>query len=195
MQAGTITFITLRLGDSLPRDVIEAWDRQRIEYLRQEGIECIDWRVGRQQLSEQEQFEFNKCFRRLRETELDAAHGECALRDPQAANIVSDSLLYFDNERYLMGDFVVMPNHVHLLAVFPTPETMRTQCYSWMKFTATKINRLVGRAGQLWQSEPFDHLVRSEGQLAYLRRYIADNPTNAKLRPGEFLYRKSSRHF
>jgi type I restriction enzyme R subunit len=51
---------------------------------------------------------------------LDAGHGACVLRQPDLATIVGNSLRHFDGERYLMLDFVVMPNHVHLLASFPT---------------------------------------------------------------------------
>jgi hypothetical protein len=38
-----------------------------------------------------------------------------------------------------------------------------------------------GRGGELWQVEQFDHLVRSEGQFEYCRRYIAENPLQARL--------------
>lgn len=88
-----------------------------------------------------------------------------------------------------MGDFVVMPNHVHLLAVFPTAEAMEKQCSSWMHFTAVQINKATGAKGRFWQKEPFDHLVRSPEQYEYLRRYIAENPQKAGLRPGEYLHR------
>nr|WP_315861222.1 transposase [Anatilimnocola floriformis] len=83
-----------------------------------------------------------------------------------------------------------MPNHVHLLAVFATAEAMADQCDSWLKFSATKINRLLSRKGKLWQQEPFDHLVRSPEQYEYLRKYIADNPTKAGLKLGEYFYRR-----
>ena len=95
----------------------------------------------------------------------------------------------------LMDDFVVMPNHVHLLAVFRDGESMGKQCASWMRYTATKINRSRGVTGSLWQSEPFDHLVRSEVQLNYLRDYIAMNPRKAGLGPNDYLYRRSERQF
>ena len=195
MQAGTITFVTMRLADSIPREVIERWDRERLEYLLIRGISCQDWRVGRSQLSKVDHAEFEQRCRRLREDELDTCHGRCVLRDPTAAKMVADALLHFDQQRYLMGDFVVMPNHVHLLAGFPDSESMRKQCYSWMKFSATQINRLIGQKGSLWQEEPFDHLVRSEKQLVYLRSYIEQNPIRAKLGNAEYFYRKSNRSF
>ena len=89
-----------------------------------------------------------------------------------------------------MGDFVVMPNHVHLLASFADPEVMQKQCTSWLHYTAFEINKRLGRSGKFWQQEPFDHLVRSIEQYEYLRRYIADNPKKANLKNGEFIYRR-----
>jgi putative transposase len=89
-----------------------------------------------------------------------------------------------------MGDFVVMPNHVHLLAAFASAESLREQCDSWLHFTAFQINRAIGERGKFWHQEPFDHLVRSPEQYEYLREYIAENPIKARLRAGEFYYRR-----
>lgn len=89
-----------------------------------------------------------------------------------------------------MGDFVIMPNHVHLLAAFNTEEGLRNQCDSWLHYTAVQLNKVLGRHGKFWQQEPFDHLVRSVEQYEYLRNYIAENPSKARLREGEFLYRR-----
>jgi type I restriction enzyme R subunit len=89
-----------------------------------------------------------------------------------------------------MGDFVIMPNHVHLLCAFESAEQMRPQVYSWLHYTAVQVNRAIGERGSLWQEEPFDHLVRTVQQYEYLRKYIADNPAKARLKPGEYLYRK-----
>ncbi|MEJ7590531.1 MAG: hypothetical protein WKF77_03225 [Planctomycetaceae bacterium] len=67
------------------------------------------------------EFHFNRC----RETKLDECPGACVLKRPELAKIVADSLQHFDCNLYRMGDFVVMPNHVHLLAVFATPDAAR----------------------------------------------------------------------
>ncbi len=112
------------------------------------------------------------------------------MRDPALSKIVADSLVHFDRNRYRMGDFVVMPNHVHLLAAFPDEKTMSKQCTSWMHYTAHVINRRIGKCGHFWQSDPFDHLVRSPEQYDYLRTYIADNPKKARLEAGQYHYRR-----
>ena len=195
MQAGTIAFITMRLADSIPREVIRRWNQMRIDYLADKGIRCSDWKTGREQLEEVDRTDFARRFNRLREQELDTCHGACLLRSPAAADILSETLMFFDGERYVMGDFVILPNHVHLLVAFYDDTNLRKQCASWMRYSAREINRLVGRVGALWQEEPFDHLVRSEDQLEYLRRYIAENPRKARLPEGQYLYRRSEHHF
>jgi type I restriction enzyme R subunit len=102
--------------------------------------------------------------------------------------MVANSLLHFDGDRYQMGDFVVMPNHVHLLAMFPSFQAMKLQCRSWKKFTAGEINEALGQRGQFWQDESFDHLVRSEMQFEYYQWYIAENPVKARLTTGQFIH-------
>ena len=90
--------------------------------------------------------------------------------------------------RYTLSDFVVMPNHVHLLATFRGLDEMLTQCTNWKRFTSTAINRALGRSGRFWQTEGFDHLVRSEARFRQYREYIAKNPIRAGLKPGEYAY-------
>ena len=75
-----------------------------------------------------------------------------------------------------LTDYVVMPNHVHLLAAFPDEDAMLTQCESWKHYTAGAMNRVLGRKGRFWQQDEFDHLVRSADAFDHFRRYIADNP-------------------
>ncbi len=101
--------------------------------------------------------------------------------------IVADSLRKFDGDRYDLTDFVVMPNHVHLLVAFQDQETMLKQCESWKHWQATQIHRVTHETGRFWQQDGFDHLVRSCEQFEHLRRYIANNPKIAHLAPGEFV--------
>jgi putative transposase len=190
-QAGAVVFITFRTHDSIPREVIEGWDRRKQEWLRNRGKDAgAHWSLVIQELSEVDRAEFRKTFNRCRETFLDSCHGRCLLKRPGLSKIVADSLQHFDGERYRMGDFIVMPNHVHLLAVFRSAEAMKEQCDSWLHYTAYRINQAIGEKGKFWQRAPFDHLVRSPAQYEYLRHYIADNPHKAGLSPGEYHYRQ-----
>ena len=190
-QGGTVVFITFRTHDSIPREVLERWEREKQEWLQRRG-----WNPAGhcsktiQMLPATVRADSQKEFNRCREDFLDTCHGRCLLRSPELATIVADALLHFDGQRYCLGDFVVMPNHVHLLAVFSSAEAMTEQCDSWLHFSAFRINQAIKEKGKFWQQEPFDHLVRSPEQYEYLRRYIADNPHNASLNAGEYLHRR-----
>ena len=92
---------------------------------------------------------------------------------------------HFDGDRYHLGDFVIMPNHVHVLLTPLGGFTTVVIATSWKRFSARAINRILGNTGRFWQAESFDHLVRNAKQLDRIRAYIADNPRN--LRSGEFV--------
>lgn len=193
-QAGAIVFVTFRTHDSIPQRVMQNWDRKKNIWLAERGLLTKrHWSDVVPDLGAEIRRKFNKHFNRCREDFLDSCHGKCLLRNPELAQIVTDALLHFDGERYSMGDFVVMPNHVHLLAAFPGQVEMAKQFYSWLHYTAFKVNKAVGSKGHFWQQEPFDHLVRSVHQYEYLRKYIEENPAKANLVAGEFIYRRYER--
>lgn len=189
-QAGTICFITWRTWDSIPEPVLDAWIAERNIWLMQHGIDpaAPDWKVQLQSLKANLVQAIQLHISDRWNEHLDACHGDCVLRRPDLADEVAKSLRHFDGDRYDLTDFVVMPNHVHVLAAFPDEESMLTQCESWKHYTATKINRVLGRKGRFWQQDGFDHLVRSLEQFEHLRRYIADNPRRARLKKGEFIH-------
>jgi len=185
-------FITFRTEDSFPVLVADQWFQRRAEWLQRRGISArqVDWKVRLRKLPLIEQREFHETFSRELMEHLDKGHGACVLRDPELSQIVADSLHHFEGVRYFLGDFVVVPNHVHLLVCMIGTTEVESQCYSWKKFTATKINKVLGQKDRFWQEESFDHLVRSPGQFDRLRDYIAENPKKAGLRSGEYLYWK-----
>jgi hypothetical protein len=54
--------------------------------------------------------------------------------------------------------------------------------------TAHRINKLLGRAGPLWEEESFDHVLRSDESLKEKCDYIRQNPVEAGLvqRPEDY---------
>jgi type I restriction enzyme R subunit len=188
-QPGVTYFVTFRTADSIPRALHQQWHAKRREWLRQNGLDPDDggWQAKLQKRSELHHA-YHSSFTRAFMEYLDRGHGRCFLRDPKLAAFVSAALHQFDSDHYELGDFVVMPNHVHLLVCLRGTTEIGRQCRSWKTFTARKVNECIGRRGRFWQAESFDHLVRSESQFRYLQHYIADNPRHAGLRPGEYLY-------
>jgi type I restriction enzyme R subunit len=187
-QPGVITFITWRTDDSLPKQVADRLVIERNDWLRLHEINPMsNWRAKVAELPYEQRQEFRTKVDTRWHDELDNLHGECVLKRPQLATIVHDSLLKFDGDRYFVTDFVVMPNHIHLLASFPTEDACLEQCENWKHFTATRINRLLGQKGRFWQQDGLDHLVRSEQHFQSLRLYIANNPIKAGLRASDFV--------
>lgn len=188
-QDGRVVFITWRMNDSLPVEVLNTWRAQRTSWLAQRNIDpqIPGWKKQLHALPPAEVAEFHETFTESWHQLLDQGHGSCALREPKCAAIVRDSLLHFDGDRYQMHSFVIMPNHLHLLVTFSDREAMLAQCESWKRFTGTQLNRLLGTTGRFWQQDAFDHLVRHQAQYHRLLRYLAENPIKARLNPGEYV--------
>jgi putative transposase len=186
-QPGVTYFVTFRTEDSIPTAVAKNWRRRRDDWLLRHGVNpaALKWQDALDVLPRAQRREFHDTFSREFLEHLDRGHGACVLRRPELAQIVANSLLHFDGDRYELSDFVVMPNHAHVLVGLLGETEIEAQCYSWKKFTATKINKILGRTGRFWQEESFDHLVRSADQFEAIKQYIAANPRKAQLKPGE----------
>jgi REP element-mobilizing transposase RayT len=118
--------------------------------------------------------------RRRLESYLDRGLGECWLRQPVIAELTEGALRFFDGERYQLGAWVVMPNHVHLLVdVWEVPLSELVK--SWKDFTAKKANRLLQRQGAFWEREYLDTVIENEAHRQTAVRYIENNPVKAKL--------------
>jgi REP-associated tyrosine transposase len=192
-QPGVMCFITWRTIDSIPEATLRRWRIERTGWLRRHGIDsqAATWRDELRSLSAAVRREYHEHFTSPWMECLDECHGECVLRRPELASIVALNLLHGDGSEYELSDFVVMPNHVHLLGQFRSEGAIKRCCRDWKHYTARRIHEELGRRGHFWQTESFDHLVRSPEQFEYLRRYIERNPVAAGLHAGEYRdYRK-----
>ena len=174
-REGATYAVTFRLADSVPQHLAEGWRRERQEILDRATRQNRD-------LTYDERVELNHLFSTRIEAWLDAGHGECLLKNPRAAEIVQTALCHFDNQRYELLAWAVMPNHVHCvlrpLAGHDLPKIMQ----SWKSFTAKEINRILGRQGQLWLDEYYDHLIRDERDFNNQVNYVLGNPAKVGLK-------------
>ena len=116
-QSGSITFVTLRLADSMPRQVVLRWHQEIDQWMVGQGLPgrlAADI-ANDPQVSLQLKNDLKRFRNRRWHGHLDDCHGRCPMREPTVANIVAESFLYFDGLRYDLERFVVMPNHAHLL--------------------------------------------------------------------------------
>lgn len=171
-QDGCTYFVTFRLGDSIPQSKLRQWETEMGRWLH----------THPQPHSEPDRREFHEKFTKRFHKWLDAGYGACWLRRSEVSALVERALRHFDRERYALGHFVVMPNHVHAL-VTPCPShDLSEVLQTWKSYTAHEANKLLNRTGKFWQDETFDHIVRNETQLHRFERYVLGNPAMAGLK-------------
>lgn len=186
-------FFTFRLADSFPQEVARRWKEQESRWLFEHGIES-GWRQAEPErfkealkaLPPANRAAFEHEMSRQFFIELDRCHGCCALRQEEAWSIVADALMYFHGQRVWIGDFVVMPNHVHIIVQPFEGISLEEWLYSVKRFTSTRLPGAVKRADHIWQPESFDRVIRDRDELRRRRDYIARNPRN--LVPGTFVH-------
>ncbi len=164
-QGGATCFVTFRLADSLPKKKLQQWQEEREQWLN----------THEKPYSEKEQEEYSQLFSERINDWLDAGSGSCLLAEKGNADIIEAALQHFDGERYKLGSYVIMANHVHVLISPNAGNELVDILHSWKSFTANEINKRTGNPGSVWQDESYDHIVRSSEQLAFYTNYIQKN--------------------
>jgi putative transposase len=98
-------------------------------------------------------------------------------RSEATANLLIETLVqYRDEKKFLLHEFVVMPDHVHLL-ITPAEEISLERVMQFIKGGFSF--RL--KKGVIWQASFTDHRVRDFEDYEKHREYIRLNPVRAKL--------------
>jgi putative transposase len=99
---------------------------------------------------------------------------------------------YRRSEDYLLHEFVLMPNHFHLL-ITPLAETTLEKAMQLIKGgSAFKLKEAGRKKGNIWQRGFTDRRVRDVGEYQACREYIFQNPVKAGLVIRAEHYRYSS---
>ncbi len=165
-QDGAMYFVTWRTADSMPRERVDQWMEQRDAWLK---AHPEPWSMHDEQ-------EYYRLFPDRWEAWLDEGHGESLLARPEVRQIVEEVLRHDDGTKYRLEDFIVMPNHVHVLVSPLGKHTLSEITQAWKSTSAHPVNKLLRRTGTFWQKESFDHIVRSAEQVQKFRQYIQENP-------------------
>src|SRR5437016_7395600 len=129
-QDGATYFVTFRLGDSLPQSKLEEikllrrdWERRHNAFDSKQALE----ELARAVMTRVEQW-------------LDQGMGECVLRNRAFAGFNTEAMHHFDGNRYELGCYVVMPNHVHaiLRPTSPNSYPLAKILGSWKQFSSRK---------------------------------------------------------
>ena len=165
-KEGLIQFITFRLADSLPQDLIQQIESEL------KTIADKDKKVER---------------RKRFEKWLDNGYGCCALANPEVAQVMQDALKHHDGDSYNLLAWSIMPNHVHVL--IKANSSLPKIIQSWKSFTGKwalvnnkKYNLGIPKdAEEFWMPEYFDRFIRDEDHFNNAIKYILENPKKANL--------------
>ena len=176
-REGASYFVTFRLADLMPKEVLLRFEREKAERLRT----LHATRTRGEPMMDSEEL-IARDFRRSVERYLDQGAGACHLRRTDIADIVASALMHFHEARYVLHEWVVMPNHVHVV-VWPMPNHLLSDILkSWKQFTSRSAKKILGLGkGPFWQPESYDHWIRNDEEESRIRTYIRNNPVKANL--------------
>src|SRR5438132_864132 len=200
-QDGATYFVTFRLADSLPQSQLdelaglkEAWERRHPPRSTPRRTALLSRRTPRRTRTAQESrptgLDADAALEGLArhvqeriERWLDQGMGSCPLKQAFLAALLTSALHHFDDDRYELDCYAVMPNHAHVLVRPLSPESHPLEAIvgSWKKYSSRRINRTLQRTGHLWQDESYDRFIRDEEHLWRAIQYIGANPDKAGL--------------
>jgi putative transposase len=111
-----------------------------------------------------------------------AVQNVALFRVHQIAEIVVAKLLHYrDAGAYLLHEFVLMPNHLHLLLT-PNHSTTREKAMQLIKGGSShEIHKQRGNKTEIWQAGFHEATVRDPADYLSRVRYIHQNPIMAAL--------------
>lgn len=158
-------FVTFRLVDSIPQEKIILFKEEKELWLKKHPKPWSD------EVAKEYKIRFSLKIDKW----LDNNYGNCILADAQNRKIVEDALFFFNDKRYHLKAFVVMPNHVHILMQLFNNFHIDSILKSIKSYTAKKINHVMNRNGRIWQAESFDRLIKNEDHYKSVLKYIIAN--------------------
>jgi len=170
-------FVTYRLHDSIPDVMMTAWREQRDHWCEEHPL---PWSMDTEAA-------YHRRFSSAIDRHLDDGHGSCLLQESANAGIVAGAFRHYDQRKYILHAWVIMPNHVHVLVSPGESGSMNRIVAGWKRFTGTTINARTGASGAFWQKDYFDRLIRDWDHFVNVARYIRLNPVKGKVPVGLFM--------
>jgi len=109
------------------------------------------------------------------------------------AELFLEVLLHYRKaDRFLLHEFVLMPDHFHLLISLDPGMTVERAVQLLKGGFSFRAGRELGFKGEVWQRGFTDHMVKDERDFQSHREYIRDNPVKRGLAVRGEDYRYSS---
>jgi putative transposase len=110
------------------------------------------------------------------------------------ASLVIDTLFQYRREqKYLLHDFVVMPNHIHLMFT-PCGNTLERVMQFVKGGFSYRVKKELGIDGEIWERGYVDHRIRDVNDYDQHVLYVRNNPVKAGLAKRAEDYPYSSAH-
>ncbi len=110
-------------------------------------------------------------------------------RRESTANLLIETLVHYrDESRFLLHEFVIMPDHIHALLT-PAPEISLERA---MQFIKGGFSYRLKSHPPVWQASFTNHRVRDFDDYEQHREYIRMNPVRARLAERPELHAYSS---
>lgn len=111
------------------------------------------------------------------------------LQSERMANLFIELLYsYREQEKYVLHEFVVMPDHFHLLV---TPIVTLERALQFIKGGFSfQARKRFGMRCEIWQTSFYDRRVRDAEEYERLKKYIHENPVSRGLveEPGQWIF-------
>src|SRR5262245_1649290 len=200
---GATLFLTFRLAGSIPRHVLRQWKAEK-DWLDEEAKRLSKLKQNEASLKiedhEQRLLQFRRrWFQKFEDLLHKQSYGPMWLGEDHMAEIVAEALRRRDGKVYRLDAYCIMSNHVHAVfapmlteaqarAVAEQREGSDELCdrvlpvimHSLKGYTARKANLALGRFGQFWEHESYDHVIRA-GKYDRVVNYVLNNPVKAGL--------------
>ena len=172
-QQGATYFVTFHLADALP-----AAKRNELEMMQR------DWEA-RHPPPHDKAVLARQAMQIYRMTEkwLDAGSGQCWFRQAKYASELRRIVLHFHEQRYEIGCFTIMANHCHLIMRPFEGFELEDELGSFKSISARFVNKHEHAAGEVWQQESYDRIIRDEEHLYGVVQYIGSNAQRAGIPP------------
>ena len=174
---GSTYSVTFRLADSLPQSTLKSWIAERNDII------LTARQMGRP-LSRDEELRLRFLFSEKVDKYLDAGYGACWMKRSHIEDIVESTLRHFDGSRYELVAWCVMPNHAHSVLRPAEGCGLESILHSWKSYSAKQANKDLGRRGDFWHAEYYDHLIRDAGDLAHCVQYVFSMRLPIRKTPG-----------
>jgi REP element-mobilizing transposase RayT len=130
------------LDDSLPKSVLE-----RIGSERASLVKTATHLKG--ELTTGERTKLKQLSTKVIEQYLDNGAGACHVKHAAIASVVAEALRHFDNRRYLLFAWCVIPNHVHMVLRILPAHALAEVVHSWKSFLRRRMSSL-NLSGGFW---------------------------------------------